>query len=226
MKGCLIVVGILGLICVILAIVVAVKWKDWAASATTLVAETAIRNSGLPPAQQAQLNVEIRKLTDDFQAGRLSTADLERMMRGVANGPLIPAAAVLGARQKYIEPSDMSPAEKAAATRALQRYTRAVFEKKLPVESMRTVIEPIAEWTDGKAGESAVVFNNGNASSMVVSSGGRTIRFKDSVARAELDQFAALAQQAADGAKIPDEPFEPDWALELRKAIADARKGP
>jgi hypothetical protein len=227
MKGCLIVVGILAAICLVLGIVVAFKWKGWAASATTLVADKAIASSGLPADQQVRLKSEIRKLADDFASGRISTADLERMMRAVADGPIILSAAVLGARQKYIEPSDLTPAEKAAATRALQRYARSVFEKTLPVETMRTVLEPIAVWTEQKPGESAVVRNDGNATGgTMVSSGGRTIRFKESVTRAELDRFVTLARQAADGARVPDEPFEPDWALELKKAIAEARKGP
>ena len=48
MKGCLITVGILAVILLICGIVVAYKWKGWAASATTLVAEPGAGPGTLP----------------------------------------------------------------------------------------------------------------------------------------------------------------------------------
>ncbi len=224
MKGCLIVVGILGLVCVILGVVVVFKWKGWAAKAATLVANQAITSSGLPPAQQAQLTGEIQKLADDFQSGRLTTADLQRVMRGVADGPLIPAAAVLAARQKYLEPSDMSSAEKAAAIRSLQRYARGVFEKKIPTGSVQTVIEPVAAPTE--RGNRQVQKDADGNEIVLVQIGQPHLQFKDQATRAEIDLFVALAKQVADDARIPDESFEPDWGLELKKVIAAALKGP
>jgi hypothetical protein len=225
MKGCLIVVGILGLGVAILGVVVFMKWKGWAATAATVVANQAINSSGLPPGQQALLAAEIQKLADDFKSGRLSTADLERVMRSVANGPLIPAAGVLAARQKYIEPSDMSTAEKTAAIRSLQRYARGVFEKKLPHESVQVVTEPISVSSVVRTTEVTTV---GATSTEIVTTStiGQNRQFKDHATRAEIDLFVARAKQAADDTGIPDEPFEPDWGLELKKAIGAALKGP
>lgn len=234
MKGCLITLGIMVLILVICGVVVAMKWKSWAAAATILVADKAIANSGLPPAQQAQLTTEIKKLADDFANGRLTTADLERIMRGVSTGPLLPAAFVLATRQQYIEPSDMSPVEKAAALRSLQRYARGIFEKKVPTDSLQTVTASISVPTvtsttvtspDGTITTTDVA-SISTQRSIEVSTGNLHLRLKDHVTRAELDQFLAAAKQAADGAGIPDESFEPDWGLELKKAIETARKGP
>jgi hypothetical protein len=145
-------------------------------------------------------------------------------MRTVANGPLIPAATVLSARQKYLETSDLSPAEKAAAIRSLQRYARGVFEKKIPVESVHAVIEPVAAPTER---ENRQVQKDADGNEIVLVRVGQPgLLFKNDATRAEIDQFLALAKQVADDARIPDEPFEPDWGLELKKAIGDALKGP
>ena len=222
MKGCLSTVGILAVILLICGIVVAYKWKSWAASATTQVAEQAIQKSGLPPAQQAQLKAEIKKVADDFAAGRITTADLERMMRGVATGPFIPAATVVSARQKYLASAGLNAAEQAAATRALQRYARTLFEKNVPLASARAVLDTILVPKGGQG-----IIKVGDNPVLVTSDAGENnVVLKETVTRAELDQFVALAKKAADDAKTPDEAYEPNWADEVTKAIGSARKTP
>jgi len=44
-------------------------------------------------------------------------------------------------------------------------------------------------------------------------------RLKDKPTRMELDQFIENAKSRADDAKVPDEPYELNFAEELRKAI-------
>lgn len=215
MKGCLIVAGILAVLLLVVGVVVASKWKGWAAQATTSIAEKALASSGLPQAQRDQLTLQVRSLARDFESGRLTTAELERIMRNVANGPLIPASAVLAARQKYLEPSDMSAAEKAAAVRALQRYARGLFAKTVPVDSVENVTASIVQPPEGNITQSTVI-----------SLGNQRVQFKNQATRPEIDRFVSLARQAADTAGIPDEAFEPDWGAELTKAINAARKGP
>jgi hypothetical protein len=215
MKGCLITLGILAAVLVVGGIVVAYKWKGWAARASTFVAEKAIANSGLPPPQRDQLTLQVRSLATEFESGRLTTAEMERILRQVANGPLVPAAAVLAARQRYIEPSELSAAEKAAAVRALQRYARGLFEKTVPVASVEEVTASIVQPPDDNLTQSSVI-----------SLGNQRVQFKDRATRPEVERFVTLARQAADTAGVPDEAFEPNWGEELTKAINAARKGP
>ena len=85
----------------------------------------------------------------------------------------------------------------------------------MPTDSLQTVTESIVQSPEGNITQSTVI-----------SIGNQRMQFKDQATRAEIDRFLFLARQAADGAKIPDEAFEPDWGAELTKAIGAARKGP
>ncbi len=198
-KGCLIALAVFLLLVVGVVIFVAVSWKGWAASMATAVTEQVVKESGLPQDQKDQILADVKKLGDDFKAGRISTEDLGRVMKTIAESPLLPLAGVQAARQKYIEPSDMKPEEKAAAIRSLQRFARGVYEKKIPHEDIDDVVKPISTLKpDGRW------------------------ELKDKPTRQELDQFVANAKKRADDAKVPDEEFDLNIAKELKKAIDQA----
>jgi predicted acetyltransferase len=109
---------------------------------------------------------------------------------------LLPLAGVQAARQKYIEPSDMTPKEKEAAILTLQRFARGVHEKKIQKEAIDDVVKPVAE-----------LMPNGRW------------KLKDKPTRMEIDQFLENAKAKADDAMIPNEPFDLNIADELKKAI-------
>jgi hypothetical protein len=118
---------------------------------------------------------------------------MQRVFQEIIDSPLLPLAGVQAARQKYIEPSDMNPEDKAAAVRSLQRFARGVYEKKIPKEAIDKLVKPIADLKpDGRW------------------------ELQAHPARRDLDQFVANAKVKADEVAIPDEPFDLNIAEELK----------
>lgn len=197
--GCLVVLVIL-----IVAIAAGVwyvrsNWRGWGAQVMQAASEGVVAQSGLPDDQKNQILAQVRSLGDDFKAGKITTDQMQHVMQEIVQSPLLPLAAVQAAKQKYVEPSDMTPDEKAAAIRSLQRYARGVYEQKIPRENIDDVIKPISTLKpDGRW------------------------ELKSKPSRLELDQFVANAKAKADEAKIPDEPFDLNIADELKKAIDKA----
>lgn len=197
--GCLVALAILLIIIVIGAVYVGLHWKGWTAAAMQQVSTKLVQDSGLPQDQRDQIIAEVQKLTDGFQAGTVSLQQMKNVGDEIAQSPLLHLGALQLAKQKYIEPSTMTPDEKAAATRSLQRFARGVYERKIPKEAIDDVIKPVTTLKpDGRWELNA------------------------KPTRTELDQFVSNAKQRADDAKIPDEPFDLNIADELKKAIEKA----
>ncbi|MCC6659706.1 MAG: hypothetical protein IT437_02345 [Phycisphaerales bacterium] len=200
-QGCLIALGVLVVVVIAAAVVVAMNWRSWTAGATVAATQAMLNNSTLPQDQKARIMAEVNSLGDDIKAGRVSPSDLTRVYEEIAHSPLIPLAAIEAARQKFIEPAGMTPEEKVAAERSLERFARGVYEGKItPAEDEITdTIKPV------------VKLNAGN-----------TWEFKDNPTRQEVDQLVANAKAKADAAGVPDEPYRLSIPDELHKAIARA----
>ena len=198
MTGCLVVLAVVVVIALIGGWFVATHWKGWTAAGVQKITEKVITESGLPQDQKSQILAEVQKLGDDFKDGKVTVTQLTQVMHEISDSPLLPLAGIQVARQKYIEPSDMKPDEKAAADRAVQRFARGVYEKKItPAQNaIDDAIKPITTLKpDGRW------------------------ELKAKPTRQELDQFIANVKAKADEAKIPDEPYDLNIALELKKAI-------
>jgi hypothetical protein len=199
LAGCLIVLAIVVAIVAGIGIYVGLHWKGWTADIMQQAATAIVNESDLPQDQKTQIIAEVQKLGTDFKDGKVSLDQMQKVGMEIAESPLIHLAGVQAARQKYIEPSDMTVDEKAAANRSLQRFARGVFENKIPKEAIDDVVKPITTLKpDGKW------------------------EFKEKPTRLELDQFVANAKSKADEAKIPDESFDLNIAAELKKAIDKA----
>ena len=199
LKVVLIILGAIFLCMVIAGIYVGTHWKGWVASAANTATLQIVNDSGLPQDQRDAIIAEIRQLGDDFTSGKISTEELARITKSIGEGPLLPLAGVQAARQKYVEPSDMTPQEKDAAILTLQRFARGVHEKKIPKETIDDVVKPVAD-----------LMPNGRW------------KLKDMPTRMELDQFLDNAKARADDVMIPNEPFDLNIADELKKAIHGA----
>jgi hypothetical protein len=195
-KVLLIIFGVLFLCVVIGGIYIAMHMKEWAADFAKLAAQELIKESGLPDDQRTAILGEIQQLVDDYKSGKISTEELGRVAKTISESPLIPLAGVQVARNKYIEPSDMTEKEKADAILAVQRFARGVYEKKISQQEVDDVAKPVAD----------------------LKPNGRWT-LKENPTRMELDQFIANAKARADAAMIPNEPFDLDIAEELKKAI-------
>jgi hypothetical protein len=195
-KVLLIIMGVIFVCVVVAAIYVGTHWKGWVATAANNAAQQIVRDSGLPQDQQASILADIRQLGDDFTSGKVTTEQLGKITETVAESPLLALAGVQAARQKYIEPSDMTAKEKEDAVLALQRFARGVHEKKIPKEAIDDVVKPVAE-----------LLPNGRW------------KLKDKPTRMEIDQLIENAKAKADEVMIPNEPFDLNIADELKKAI-------
>ena len=198
-KVLLIILGAIVLCMVIAGIYVGTHWKGWVATAANAATQQIVNDSGLPQDQRDSIIADIRQLGDDFKSGKISTEELGRITKALADGPLLPLAGVQAARQKYIEPSDMTAKEKDEAILTLQRFARGVHEKKIKKEEINDVVKPVAELMPNARW-----------------------RLKDHPTRMEIDQFIANAKARADDAMIPNEPFDLNIADELKKAIHGA----
>jgi hypothetical protein len=196
LKILLIILGVIFLCMVIAGVYIGTHWKGWVATAANSAAQQLVNDSGLPQDQRDSILTEIRQLGDDFKSGNVTTEEIGRITKAIADGPLLPLAGVQAARQKYVEPSDMTPKEKEEAILTLQRFARGVHEKKIPKEIIDDVVKPVAE-----------LMPNGRW------------KLKDKPTRMEIDQFLENAKARADGAMVPNEPFDLNIADELKKAI-------
>lgn len=199
LKVLLIILGVIVLCMVIAGIYVGTHWKGWVADVANTATQQLVKDSGLPQDQRDSIIADIKQLGDDFKSGKVTTEELGRITKAVADGPLLPLAGVQAARQKYIEPSDMAPEKKAASILTLQRFARGVHEKKISKEVIDDVVKPVAE-----------LMPNGRW------------RLKDMPTPMEVDQFLDNAKAKADEAMIPEEPFDLNIADELKKAIQAA----
>lgn len=196
LKILLIVFGVIFICVLSVGLYLAWNWRSYAVGFTNLAAEGIIKESGLPEDQKQTILSDIKNLGEDFKSGRISMQEMARILESVEKSPLLPLAAVQAVRQKYIEASNMTTEEKAAAMLTVQRYARGVHEKKIPRDDIEHTVKPIAE-----------LHGAGNWT------------LKDNPTRMDIDEFLANAKAKADAADIPNEAYDLNIAEELRKAI-------
>lgn len=201
LQGCLIALGVLVILVIVAVVVVAMNWRSWTAGATIAATQAMLDSSTLSQVDKNLIMAEVRSLGDDIEAGKVTPTQLAEVFEQISRSPLIPLAAIEAARQKFIEPAGMTPEEKAAAERSLERFARGVYEGKIaPAEEQITdTIKPV------------VKLNAGN-----------TWEFKDNPTREEVNQLVDNARNKADAAGVPDEPYKLSIPEELRKAINTA----
>ena len=197
-KGCLIALGVFFVLIVAACIVVAVYWRQAAAGASIAATEAVLKESTLPQDQKDQIMAEVRALGADIEAGKVTPTQFARVFDEIRLSPLLPLAGIEAARQKFIEPAEMTPEEKEDAHLTLQRFARGVHEGTIaPAEQQITdTLKPVID---------------------LKASG--TWEFKDTATRQEVDQFIANAEAKADAAGVLNEPYNLDIAQELRRAI-------
>lgn len=208
--GCLIAVGVVLVLLVGGGIFVATQWKGWAAAGITAMAEAMTQQSDLPQDQKDKVLASIKGVADDFKSGKITTEQLGKVMEEIASGPLLPVGIVAAAEEKYMKPSGLTPEEKAAGERTMQRFARALFEKKVGEADAQKVLEPISQ------GQLHFSTNGQQTSAQ------QNFRLKDKVNDAELRDFLARAKSKVDELHVPDEAFNVNVAEELDKAIQKA----
>lgn len=202
LKGCLIVLLIVGLIAGVAAWFVATHWKGWTASGVKTIAEEGINQSDLPAAEKPEMIAEVEAFAADFESGVVPTQQFFETIKGLSEGPLFPVGMVYAVDEGFIKPSGLSDEDKAAGTRALQRFARGLYESSLDMDDYKVMAKPIGyEDADG-------TFH---------------LNPKTSVNDDMVRQAIANAKAKADEIGIADEPFVVDLSDELKKKFDKAR---
>ena len=202
LKGCLIAFVIVGLIAGASVWFVSTHWKGWTASGIKKVAEEGINQSDLPAAEKPEMIAEIEAFATDFESGVVPTRLFFETIRGLSEGPLFPVGMVYAVDEGYVKPSGLSDEDKAAGSRALQRFARGLYESTLDMDDFKAMAGSIGyEDTDG-------AFH---------------LNPKASVNDDMIRQTIANAKAKADELGIADEAFVVDLSDELKKKFDSAR---
>ena len=201
--GCLKIFGIGCVVVIIIAVILGIylvkNYKSLTAKVINFGVSEFVKQSPLPDDQKTKVLGHVNRVTKEYEAGNISNDEMRRIAEKLTKSPVFPIAAVYLVDSRYVQPSDMTEDEKAAARIDLQRFARGVIEEKIPLDRLKKVIAPIA-----------------------APGAGDQINLKQKVTRQELDSFLANVKTEAAGAKIPNEPFEIDFADELGKTIDEA----
>lgn len=207
LTGCLIVLAVLVIIAVIAGLWVRANYRGVLASAGVKMVDAALDKSELDEEQKSAIRAEVETLAVDYKEKRISNEQMLEVMQAIANSPLLPLGAVYAVDKGYVQPSEMTPEEKADARVQLQRVARGFYEEKISQSELEDILQPISkrQSADADPGEFDV-----------------ELQEPEDVSVEELRQFVERARAAADEAAIPDEAYQIDIAAELRKAIDKA----
>lgn len=201
--GCGVAAVLIAIVGVVIAVVIALNWRTFVSNFTVELAMQAVDQSEIPQEGKERIRKRLNALAEDFKAGRLSKEQIGDIIEKVARSPLIVIALVKSAENQYVKPSGLDADEKAAAHRTLERFGRGLFEERIAPQKQDEVLQHVMrdEGDDRK-------------------------KIKQKMTDDEVRAFLAKAQEAADDAQIPNEPFDIDIADEFDKAIDAALKQP
>jgi hypothetical protein len=175
---------------------VASHFKQVASNVGRGFAVKIIEESNLPADQKKGITAHIDRVMEDYKAGKISDDQLGQIMEQIVKSPVLVVGIVYAAQEKYVKTSGLSAEEKTAAERTLQRLGRGAYEKKIPEDVFKKIMQPMMT-TDANGKE----------------------QLKEKVTDDELRQTLALAKAEADKAGVPDEPYMIDISAEIGKAI-------
>lgn len=178
-----------------------VNWQGWAATGLRQGTAMAVRSAGFPRDQETRMLARIEAVAADFDSGLMRLEDLRRVLGEVTSSHVLPLAAVQFADARIVAPSALSPDEKEAGRRSVQRFIRGVCERKLHTPDVEAVLTPIRD-----------VRRNSRL-------------FKPNPSADDVRAFLSRARAFADQADIPDEPFTVNFADELDRVIDRALSG-
>jgi hypothetical protein len=155
-----------------------------------------IRQSELNEEEKDAIIAQVDRVVEQYKTGEITTEQLGRVMGELSQSPLMGVIMIYSIEAKYIQPSGLTDEEKQQSRRTMQRVLRAVLEEKVQQEELEDALDYVM---DRRA------------------DGSRD--FKDSVSDGDLRAFLAKLKDHADGAEIPDEPFEVRISDEFRQAV-------
>ena len=188
--------GVLGIVAIVAVIWFVVKAKQIATNMGQAAVTAMVEQSGLSPEEKKAILVRVDCIAEDYKSGEITNEQLGRIMKVLADGPLLPLGTVRSVWARHEGKSGLSAEEKKAAELTLQRFSRGVVEKKIPATALKPILAPVMQ--TNAAGQKAM---------------------NQFVTDDELRAFLKAIKEEADKAKIPNEPYKVDIVKEIDKAI-------
>jgi hypothetical protein len=199
MKGCLIALAVVVVLALAGGIYVYFQWRGIVGGMVREVAAQAIEKSALAEDDKKGMMEQIDRMIVAFEEDKLSQANIERFFNGLARSPLVHVGVIAAVEATYIDNSGLPDAEKEAGKLALQRFARGVFEKTIDKDKAKELWSMLTE----KDAEGAT-------------------KMKEQLTDEELNELITKAEDYADQANVPNEPFKIDIVGEFRKAVDEA----
>ena len=196
LKGCLIFVGVVIVLAVLAGWWVSRSWRGWMGAGVTQTVDAMLETSDLPAAEKQEIKAEAQRVADGIADGSISVEQMQQIMVGLAESPLLPMMLVKSVEAQYLDSSGLSDEEKAEGRVALERYASGLADGKFGQESNDKLMVHIADQD-----------SNGQW------------QIRKTVSDDDLRAFLATAKEEADAAGIPEEVAPIDPSEELKKVI-------
>ena len=200
--GCLITTAVLLSLAATGSWFVAQNWRGWAGTVVRGVLEQTLDDTTLPEEEKIQIQEQVDRVVIAFEEGRLTEAQVERMMIDLAESPLAGTVIAFSIERKYFDVSGLSEEEKQEGRTTLQRCVRGWMDGLLTEEDVEAVLSHIGT----KDAE-------GNWD------------LHDEVSDEDLRAFLADAKERADTAGVAETVEEVDPSEEIKR-IVDAALNP
>lgn len=180
------------------AVIVMMNWRGWTASGMKAGMTAVVQQSDLPADQKRRIIVQVDQLAEAFKNKQITFEEFGRIAEALEDHPILPIGVLEFVETNKLQASSLSAEDKAAGILAVQRLQRGLDERTLTMDDIQPVLDPISQLDD--QGNTTVIDNPTNV---------------------QLQSFIEAAQQKADEAGVPNEPFEVDIAAEIESLIND-----
>lgn len=202
LKGCLIAFVVALILAIVAGWYISRQWRGWVTSLARTATEQSLKDMGLDEEQQKQAATELDRVFTEFEEGRLTEQQFERLLEEITQSPLTHSLMVKMIEKKYFDSSGLNDDERDTGCITLRRFFRGMFDGKLTEEDSDAVLEKIATQQPNGDWE-----------------------LRESVSDEELRDFLDEAKSGADAAKVPETVEEVDVLVEI-KQIVDAALSP
>lgn len=192
-----------GAVCVVGVWYVASNIENWVVGIGREAIVAGINESEIPAQDKQEIVAQVDRVVAAYKEGKLNQADLERVLTDLEDSPALKALTLYGIENDYLQDTELTEQEIAAARTTFNRTLRGVYEGKIPDEAV---------WNALPDDEDDVVrLASTNADDNAA----------DDALRLALSKLKVLA----DSAQIPDEPFQFDIGDEVKKLVDQALAG-
>lgn len=192
-----------GVVCVAGVWYVASNIEGWVVGLGREAIVAGINDSELPPEEKQEIITQVDRVVAAYKEGKLTQADLERVMTELEDAPAIKALAMYGIENEYLEDSNLDEQELAQARTTFNRVLRGVYEGKISDETF---------WNALPDGEGEPV----NLASTAANENAQDDELRLTIAKLKV---------LADNARISDDPFTLDIGDEVKKLVDQALAG-